>query len=361
MSGLLSGVLAVVGIAAAVASGGTLGLVAGAMLAVGAAASAGLIGGSVGKFMNSGIGHGLMAAVALGSVANAVYGANAADAGAQEAAQTTQQAGAAAPIGAAGANVIPTATADAQAAAMTHTSILEAAGMGQEVSSIQASDPALAQVSGVSPQTLTAMNSQTIGAGPVGAEGSQAAATATAADTNAVQPTAAETQSTNNGAVAGYHATAADQPGEESPAGTTAPPPGAGAPEGGAGEGYEEPDSAAPSSGVGGFLSKAMDSKGGAALIQGAGSMIGGIGAGIAQKQAVEDQLKAQEWGNAQWQQPGQVAALQSAAAKPITVPQGYLQRAAMVKTMLSGSNGVQPLPAASPGAPLAPSPVPTH
>lgn len=86
--------------------------------------------------------------------------------------------------------------------------------------------------------------------------------------------------------------------------------------------------------------------------------MIGGIGNGMAQKQMMEDQLKAAQWGNMQWQNQGQVDKMQAAAAQPITVPQGYLQRAQQTRSLMQGNQGMQPLPAASPGAPLAPSPV---
>src|ERR1700683_2966054 len=82
MGGILSDVLAVVGIAAAVATGGTLGLVAGALMAGEFAASQGWLGGSAQKFMSSGVGEGLMAATALGSGALAAYGMSAGTAGA---------------------------------------------------------------------------------------------------------------------------------------------------------------------------------------------------------------------------------------------------------------------------------------
>jgi beta-lactamase class A len=42
--------------------------------------------------------------------------------------------------------------------------------------------------------------------------------------------------------------------------------------------------------------------------------------------------IAAQQWGNMQWEQPGQVANLQAAATAPISVPQGYLNRAAAVR-----------------------------
>jgi hypothetical protein len=330
----LGSILGVVAGVALMATGSGAGIAAGAFLAAGSLA-AGLAGGSIGKFMNSGLMKGLMGAVVLGSAAYAVYGATPTQAGTTEAAQTGQAATAAAPLGAAGSNIISSGD-DAQAAALTHTSISEAAGMGPEISSIQSTDPSLA---GPLAPSLTAMNAQTI-AGP-GAQGSQASAAATAADTAAPQAGRGLT-----GAAGAGPGAAAPAP----PAPTSASPPS-----------DVTPPAAAPAAG-GGFMSKAaglLDTKGGAAAITGVGSMLGGIGSGIAQKQATEDALRAAQWGNVQWQNQGQVDKMQAAAAAPITVPQGYLQRAQQIRALMQGNAGMQPLPTAQPGAPLAPSPLP--
>lgn len=356
---------AVVGIAAAVASGGTLAILAAAFLTVGAAVSVGLIGGSIGKFMNSGVGKGLMMACALGSAATALYGM---DASAVSAAQQAQNVAGSQGLANAAANpaVFEATNASseaANAAAATGTSFTQSVGAGQDIGSM-AADPAFQAATNTSSSSLNALNKTTLApTSELGADPSAAAAGGTTSTTGAVQ----------SGGLAGGSPTGpgmkamAGQESGATPAGA-GPTPGTPAaeavtPPSGSTEGpYENPDSgpgpATPPSGGGGisgFLSSAMNSKGGAAMIEAGGHALGGIGQGIAQKQAMEDQLKAAQWGNMQWQNPGQVANMEAAAAKPITVPQGYLQRAQAARSLTNA--GVQPLPAAAPGAPLAPNP----
>jgi hypothetical protein len=359
MSGLLSGILGVVIIAAGVMTGNPGLIVGGVMLMGSAAAQAGIIGGSIGKFMQSGAGMALMAAVSLGSAAYAMYGASAAEAGAQGAAASAQAAETA-PAGTGALASGATASADDSAAAMTNMSFLKTANMGQDVAAMQQADPALASVSGVSGDELATQNAQAMGTGS-NASASQAAAQQTAS-TQGASPLVGKP------AMAGQEsgatpAAASGAPGSLPPgvqpvdaagdlqASTGAGPPGL--PQAGAG-------TPPAGGGVSGVLNNALgviNKNPGLAMI--GASTIGGIGQGIAQKQSIEDQLKAAQWGNAQWQNAGQVAAMQKAAAAPITVPQGYLERANQVKTLMAGNSGVQPLPTAQPGAPLAPSPLP--
>src|ERR1700675_2354476 len=92
MSGLLSGILGVVSIVAG-AMTGQIGLIAGGVMMLGsAAAQAGIIGGSVGKFMKSGVGMGLIAAVSLGSAAYSYFGQAAVGAQATASAASAQAA-----------------------------------------------------------------------------------------------------------------------------------------------------------------------------------------------------------------------------------------------------------------------------
>lgn len=333
---------AVVGIAAAVASGGTLGFLAAAFIGLGAAANLGIIGGSVGKFMNSGWGRGLLAAVTIGSAYTAMYGQTALAKGVAEQSAT----GAAEMHATVAGTMANDATTIANDAAATNASFLQSANMGQEISAAQIANPELSTAN-VAAGSLARINTQITS--PLGANAEGAAASQTAATEQAGQtiPSAA-TKSLMTGQDAGAGATV--------PASAATPPSGAITPPAGA----ATPAAAAPAASSG-WLGKAadfMNSKGGSALIQGGGSMLGGLGNGIAQKQATEDALKAQQWGNLQWQNQAQVDQMQAAAAKPITVPQGYLQRAQQTRALMQGNQGVQPLPAASPGAPLAPSPV---
>ena len=76
LGSILPIVVGVVGIAT-----GGLGLLAGGLLIAGGLAASGVIGGSVGSFMNSGWGKGLMAAATLGSAGVAMFGQTALQAG----------------------------------------------------------------------------------------------------------------------------------------------------------------------------------------------------------------------------------------------------------------------------------------
>src|SRR5277367_4216065 len=86
MSGLLSGLIAVVGIIGAIYTGGALGIVAGALLATSFAASQGWLGKGAQNFANSAAGHDITMAVGLASAAVALGGAiSSVQAGAQSA------------------------------------------------------------------------------------------------------------------------------------------------------------------------------------------------------------------------------------------------------------------------------------
>jgi hypothetical protein len=74
--------------------------------------------------------------------------------------------------------------------------------------------------------------------------------------------------------------------------------------------------------------------------------MLGGIGQGISQKQSMQEQIAAMQWADRSFSDPKQAAQLTSAAAQPITVPQGYLQRAQALRSMTPSSS---PQPAAAP------------
>ena len=77
--------------------------------------------------------------------------------------------------------------------------------------------------------------------------------------------------------------------------------------------------------------------------------MIGGLGNGMMQQQAMHEQIMAAQQPNRSFGDPQLRSQVLGASAAPITVPQGYLQRAAALKTMLGqagqGTMGVQPAP----------------
>jgi hypothetical protein len=368
----LGGILSLIGaVAAVVLSGGTaLGLVAAGMMAVSAAAQFGLIGGSLGKFAQSGLFKGLTAAVTLGSAATALYGASTTGVSAAQSAQVAGDLHATV-----GTTIANDAGQIANDAAATNASFISSVNAGQDVAATAATAGVSAGSSGLSQAAVSALNSSSaaqggltseLGAAPEQAAASQTAATGAAGNTLQQggsplvgKPAMAPADSEAGGAPAA--GTMPATPGPTMPATdangmATATQPGI--PNTNTPSAAEQPGAAAEGGGWKGMLTGALNTRGGAAAIQGVGSMLGGIGSGIAQKQATEDALKAAQWGNMQWQNSGQVAAMQAAAAKPITVPQGYLQRAQQTRALMSGNAGMQPLPAASPGAPLAPSPV---
>jgi hypothetical protein len=123
---------------------------------------------------------------------------------------------------------------------------------------------------------------------------------------------------------------------------------------------------AAPSAGGGGgILSNAANwmeanPKTAAAGLQVGGSLVSGAMNSMSQQKQIEEMIQAENWGNLQWQNQSQVDQLQAAAAKPITVPTGYLQRAAAVKNLVNGGgSSPQPAPGGTPIMPIAPPPTP--
>lgn len=86
-----------------------------------------------------------------------------------------------------------------------------------------------------------------------------------------------------------------------------------------------------------------------------AGNALSGMAQGASQQKIMQEQIAASQWGNMQWQDPSQVAKLQSAAAQPIGVPVGYLNRAAAVRNLMNNAGGGQTAPIS--GQPTAPAP----
>jgi hypothetical protein len=185
----------------------------------------------------------------------------------------------------------------------------------------------------------------------IGAQGGQAAAANTQNDINAVgnasghEPLgmSGETGSVNSGSPpSGPAATnAAVAPKEPitgpSPGGVTqsdltgVTPPGADA--------YKTVPAGSPAPRTG-LLGKAADfltsdSRVGSAAVTGVGNLLGGVGQGIGEKQAMAEQAAAQEYIPRLWQNSQLTAPLRQPAA-PIPVAQGYLARAQAVRNMLS-------------------------
>jgi hypothetical protein len=213
-------------------------------------------------------------------------------------------------------------------------------------------DDATASYNGV-PKTV--MQGSSAVANSINPEANLSMTQAVGEDTQAV---ASNPQSTNQAQFAGAHTSA---PGQV-PAESTGPP--APAPASDASGGQVPPlknamDVNIASPGTqpppgGGFwdkVGKFADTKAGAAAIQGAGSAIGGLGQGMMQQAAMDKQLAFLREPNASFGGPA-AGGVSTASQAPITVPNGYLQRAQALKTML-GSNGAGAVPSASSPVPV--------
>jgi hypothetical protein len=365
MSGLLQGIIGVVGIAAAIITDNPmLGIASGALL-VSDASQQGWLGNGPKNFFNSSAGQDLTLAVGLASAAmsvsslmsatqtatasTAVDSANSAAEGTGDTAAASQAAaatggadsGIAAPSGLGDAAPSPTPGASLQANLTNPSGQIAAAQNGY---------PGIAN----SPATTDAVNQMTdsqslvnMGTGAGSASGS--APNSVIAQIQQNDP--ALNQATNLNA----SGVSADQNAVAAPQSQTAANANAAA-EGPAGPGG--PAGAAPSTGVGGMLNNAASyiGKNPALAVMG-GQALSGWAQGKAQENINQRNLAAAQWGNVQWTNPNQVAQLDAAAAAPITVPTGYLARAAAARNLMNtSSNQTAPLQS-SPTAPPAAAP----
>lgn len=322
----------VAGGVALIASGGALGILAGGLLIGSAAASTGALGKGLQGFANSAAGHDLVMAVGLASAAVAIEGA-VANAG-QSATSAAVNANVAPVAGSgAGPGIVNPATEDLSAAAPTvnGTVVQAAPGTVNLPQALNSTDQSLV-APGLSGQSISETNNAAAAATSSG-QGSYDPLSAQAGSSGANSPTT--TASNDMQAVQTPSQTAQNSPGVNGPGGApTTPQPG----------------------GTTGAPPQTLAQKAGAALTSTpgmlmAGQAVSGLASGVANQKMMQEQIAAQQWGNMQWEQPGQVANLQSAAAAPITVPQGYLNRAAAVRQMMNGStNQTAPLQAGGPG-----------
>jgi hypothetical protein len=380
----LSVIGAVVGIAAAVATGGVLGIVAGALIAGSFAASKGWIGGSVGKFFNSSTGKYLTLAVGLASAATGIMAnmnavtstsASATTASANAAAENATAPGVAA-IGEKANTALAADQADATMAASGSGSIGAETLASNSAAPLVSATAAKTMVPGSLAQVSSGLNEgQPFTGGMTNAQISASnASNAQIAknlgfDSNLAPDVSGNVSTTSaaaNEAAAGQKAGQglADTQQAVNPAGSTnasvsANPNAAMTPSQMA---QASPDfggaaSAGPSTGqkAMGMLSKAgdmIDKHAGLATV--AGNALSGMASGAANQKMMQEQIAAQQWGNMQWQDPTQVAKLNAAAAQPIGVPVGYLNRAAAVRNLMNTSGGGQTAPLSG-QAPMAP------
>ncbi len=360
--GLLSdieGALQVVGGIALIATGTPLGILGGALLETSFASQQGWLGGGAKNFFSSGVGQGLTLAVGLASGAMAIEDATSA------VAPVTTAGGADASAAAAGMNTgvgvggdmgvgtggVPNALAanaanDASGTAQAFTlqNFTGANSFAQGEMGAQAGAGLLA----APPGDILSANALT------GTTGAQSATLANQSG-GIFDPAATPAQGTNA-------AQAAVNPAGGSTNVTTNANPNT------AVNPTATPGGAPPAAAGGqGWLSNAA-SKVGNALSTPAGMIMGGqalsgFAQGKAQENIMQRQLAAAQWGNTQWEDPTQVAAMQAAAAAPINVPSGYLARAANARAIMNASTSQTtplsgaPVPSTAPPAPSLPTP----
>ena len=367
----------IVGGAALIASGA--GALAGIALIASGVASSGVIGGSVGKFLNSGAGQALIGAVGLGATAYAMFGQGVLAAG--QVTEDTQM-----------ADVASTATggetsavaASAAGDANIPTGSAFASNNGASINGL--ATPPSAGTTGSEAGALNA--APTTGAGALSPQGSQFAPANNVSSTELA--TTAQPAGVGNGvgseninaeeaggnglpqSAATANPVAADQsaaaggsqgapggPGGGPPLGTVsgtnpdgtpllyngAPAP-VGAPAGSASNG------GAFSKLFGGGGGNGFGISPGAAAIQAGGSLVGGLGQGIMSKQAMQDQINAAQWAQRTYLNPTASAGVTGAAGGQTAVPNGYLARAAALRAMLNQPSNVAPVQQAGAAAP---------
>jgi hypothetical protein len=359
--------VAVVG--AVFTGGSTLALLAGGLALTSAVAQQGWLGGGMKNFFNSSIGKDLTLAASVASIgssladvgAQAAGNAAVADMGAQEAADPAMQAlqsgsglvagspGAAA-IDASTANLGATATASANAAAQTPNqflnSVLDPTGSVGNFAGSAANDAEMA------PGAASAQATQS-------ANAAQSASNTTAATTEGSTQQAAGAAASGSptpntpSAQAGAAANNDLSPVDTSQAKAT------GADNALEGQHNINAINATPDASPG-MLSQAGSAlKANPSLALAGGQALSGLASGAMQQKSMQEQIAAEQWANMRWTNPQLAAQFQAANNGPINVPGGYLQRAAAVRSMISGSGGTatpgsQPS-AAAPNSPVAP------
>ncbi len=327
MSGLLTGLLTAVAVVATVVSGGTLGIVAGALLAASFAANQGWLGKGAQQFAQSSTGKDLTMAVGLASAGLSIAGQMGANLPGTQAAATS------AANTAAEGQTATSAVSDADAASQAATA---APGIAAPNPNAPVYTPAATAQLTTSDGGASICNSFAQDSGlnsvpnsvQLGITGDSIPGTANPYSGEAmtsqpsVQPAAnasADQSAVNPGGASGYGSTVT--PGTPNPA-VPNPTPAQGGP-------------GNMLSTAAGKVSDALSSPSGMLM---AGQAISGLAQGKAAEAVAQRQLAAQQWGNIQWTDPNQIAQLNAASAAPITVPQGYLARAAAVRGMMNGT-----------------------
>ena len=292
------------------------------------------LGGSVGKFLNSGWGTGLQLAVGLGSAAYGMLG-NATVAGAGEANATTS-------------GFLQASGTDQQT--------LQALQSGADAGALADSPTAINLANTTVDQATAANSARTGGVAGAAPTSADSAGQLTANSAQAATAQTAQAQ-VATGAGAGTDATAATPIQQLQPVGSGVTNPAIPADVTGS------VNDAANAAASGGMLSKAgayLQKNPMVAMM--AGQTVAGLGEGLANEAAMNKEIAAQQYFNKQWDQgvnPSSVAAMQASAAAPITVPAGYLSRAQAVKNLMQGNTSqTGPVVGVQPGQPNTPTQV---
>jgi len=322
--GLLSKIVSGAEVAAGVAMEFVPGMqLAGAALITTGIASSGLIGGSVGKFLNSDWGKLAIQAVGLGATAYAAFGQTAADSSAAAISQTAQQGadvatgGETAAVGASGASsdVLPTQSA------------ITTAADGQVVPPT----PGSAAIG----QTTTQAIQQSA---PVSATGAPEANAQQVASTEAAvgeTPPGGAPPVNTNPAGAAQQATGGANPSDLTGVDRYA-------------AGIHEAVPSTTGSTWGDLLKNPQVMAG---VAQGGFGLLSGVGKGMMESKAIRDQTAASQAAMNSWGNPTFTAGVENAVSQPSTVPMGYLQRAQALRAMLGSAStgGLAPTPGTPP------------
>lgn len=309
----------VAGGVALIASGGALGILAGGLLLGSAAASTGVLGGTLKGFANSAAGHDLVMAIGLATAAVSIE-------------STVANAGESASSAAVNQGVEQMST-DADMANLQASPTLDA--------SIAQNAPG---ASGVA-SSLTTADTATVPGGAQAIDAAQTAATQAgggnpvgSVEASVNTGGASATQNANTQAVASNAPNSAQAQWNAEQANNNI--------------GSSSSNSAGPNQSLLDKAKGALTSTPGMLM---AGQAVSGLAQGISQQKMMQEQIAAQQYGNMTFN-PGQagVGALEANAAAPINVPQGYLNRANALRSLLNTTPGPQQTVGGQ-GAPVAP------
>jgi trimeric autotransporter adhesin len=359
--GWLSIVIGIVAVVGAVFTGGsTLALLAGALALGSAVAQQGWLGGGMKNFFNSSVGKDLTLAAGIASIGSSV--ANIATSASSTAATADQTAATAAEnsgtaanggLNAAGVpNDLAAPAASASNVAQTGAAASNAASSAAQTPS-QFLNSVLDPTNSVGSFAGTQASDATLAPGLTSAQDVQQANAASSASNTTAATTEGSTQQ-----AAGAAASNTPPPGSPTAQAGAAANGGSGAQptqgtpqvDPGPNPGNQPLNIQGGSAGTG-MLSQVGQyiGKNPSVALMG-GQALSGMAQGAMQQKSMQEQIAAEQWASQRWANPQLAAQFETAADAPVNVPGGYLQRAAAVRSMVSGAGGTAQ-PGSQPGA----------